>query len=211
MKISNNTVYISFGLILFKVLFSSCVKDNVGDTFYVEGRVLEYDTETPVANAKVFLWSATGEFLGPVRKTIIDTVRTNEHGEFRTNYKHTLDSKFLTSTADKYFKSGEFDMVNRNKQNIDIIIDPHAWLRVKVEKEGEEDPTDRFAIETFTCDPKAFNVFPADSAFTMCLLAGNHSHEIKYWRLPKGLPTLGVEILEVTLPSHDTTEVIIKF
>jgi len=132
MKTTINLFKSCIMLVLAILLLSSCTKDNLGDTFYVEVRVLEYETGTPVANATVDLWSATGDFLGPVSKRIIEAVSNNDKGEFKINYIHTLDSKFLTSTAEKYFKSGEFDMVNTNKQKIDIIIDPHTWLRVKI-------------------------------------------------------------------------------
>lgn len=75
-------------LILLSIIvsYTSCIKDRVGDTFYVEGKVLEYGTNKPVANARVVLLESAGEFLGPSYKILVDSIRTDENGDYHFKY-----------------------------------------------------------------------------------------------------------------------------
>jgi len=198
-------------LILCALSILSCAKDKIGTTRYVEGKVLEYGTEKPVANARVVLLEARGEFLGPSYKVIVDSTFTDEKGYYRFQYIKYPGSNFVSASSDQYFKSEDYFVLDQKKSKTDIYLDPHAWLKVKVEKEGEIVPGDGFTMETFDyCDPRSIRLDRGEF-YCLCKLRGNRSHDLNYYRLPGGGQLYGRESLSAYLPGHDTTEYVIQF
>jgi len=210
MKIKNTPILKNqFCLLAIFLGFLSCIKDRLGDTFYVEGRVLEYGTGKPVPNANVVLWSARGEFLGPVSKVVLDSVRTNEKGAFRISYTHTIDSKFLTANGSNYFQSEEVDLVNADGLKRDITLDPHAWVKVKVVHESPIGEYDRISMRYQTCTPDFIHIIEKETEI-ICMKPGNREHEFEYLKTPTSQAGERIKFSQY-LPGHDTTEYVIQF
>jgi len=196
-------------LLLFAISALSCAKDKIGTTRYVEGKVLEYGTEKPVANARVLLLEARGEFLGPSYKVIVDSTWTDEKGYYRFQYIKYPGSNFVSATGDQYFKSEDYYVLDQKKSKTDIVLDPHAWLKVKIVHNGPIGEFDTFGMQNMSCTPDLF--FIREEVTTIaCFRAGNRTQEFKYYKTPT---SQGTEIVDfsVFLPGHDTTEYVIQF
>ena len=206
-SIANRFSPIAFCVILLITIVSTSCNKEHDEARTWEGRVLEYGTEKPVPGARILLQDSEGEILGPVSYFIIDSATTDNQGRFSFRTKNNVAGMRAVVTKDNYFRTFAY---KSTATNFNIIIDPHAWLRVKVEKEGEIEQYDRFNMESFKCEPKSFRL---DLGVTSCLcqLAGNKTHNMKYFRLPTGGQFYGAEFFETFVKGHDTTEVIIKF
>jgi len=196
-------------LLLFALSALSCAKDKTGTTRYVEGKVLEYGTEKPVANALVLLLEARGEFLGPSYKVIVDSTWTDEKGYYRFQYLKYPGSNFVSATGDQYFKSEDYYVLDQKKSKTDIYLDPHAWLKVKIVHEGPIGEFDTFGMEYQSCNPSIIRI-KEPVTISICERKGNRYHNLSYDLRRTGLGTTNYQFTQF-LNGHDTTEYVIQF
>jgi hypothetical protein len=140
-----------FLLACFGFLMARCTKDNEANaTIKVSGKVLQVGTLKPIVNAKVFLINETptgGPLSGTTSSSIVDTVRTDANG-FYVIDKTGIDkngSYIVTATADKYFKYDPSKYLTANNVFVgqDIVLDPHAWIKIHVKNQNPVDSNDR--------------------------------------------------------------------
>ena len=127
------------------MLWSSC--DNGGilsGTTIIEGRVLEYGTNEPVENATVTLYErvSTGTFSGT--DLAVETIITDASGRYSFE-SEGLGLVGVNATHDNYFEPNmiTYDgIVYNDKNNVDIVIDPHAWLKLHIKNVNPFDEND---------------------------------------------------------------------
>jgi len=196
-------------LLLFGISAFSCAKDKIGTTRYVEGKVLEYGTEKAVANARVLLLEARGEFLGPSYKVIVDSTFTDEKGYYRFQYIKYPGSNFVSAADDQYFKSEDYYVLDQKKSKTDIYLDPHAWVKVKVVHEGPIGEYDRISMRYQTCTPEFIHIMEKETEI-ICMKPSNREHEFEYLKTPTSQAGERIKFSQY-LPGHDTTEYVIQF
>ena len=136
-------------LILFSVLLlslGSC-DDNTPEILphtIVKGRVLEYGTNEPVAGAKVNLlggeWSLGGSF-----GSIQDTFVTDADGYYEFTFKPKEDYiYYLDAEKEQYWDFiPTLDFSDYKENNLDIVLDPEAYLELHVKNVNPFDNQDR--------------------------------------------------------------------
>ncbi|MFN0174143.1 MAG: hypothetical protein ACKVU0_05805 [Saprospiraceae bacterium] len=98
------------------------------------GRVLEYGTLTPIEGASVSLYDCEGELLGNFSCHILDSTLSDSEGRYAFS-----QTGFLTNARkDGYFTdhTTEAQVLFGSEDKTDIILPPHAWLRVTIRNES---------------------------------------------------------------------------
>jgi hypothetical protein len=139
-----------FVLVSFSFLMVQCIKDDTYDaTIKVSGKVLQFGTLKPVVNAKVFLINekSSGTASGSTSSSTVDTVRTDAAGFYQFS-KTGIDkngSYIVTAAVDKYFPFDptEYLIANATFTKKDIILTPHAWIKVYVKNQNPFDDNDK--------------------------------------------------------------------
>ena len=199
----------------------------------IEGRVLEYDTETPIKNATVKLRSYDGEFLGPISSSVVDTEVADENGYFSMP---NPDRNVLRINAvqNGYFSDDFSEVAVTKAYDEDIHLHPYAWIRVKIRNEsgaygfypdiahswnppiqlsqGEE------LLISDTKDLRKGNI-NTKYIFTVSIQNPGDAPPLEYWTKVKAfvnsqqIPiTIGSGArFEFYLPGHDTTDIFIIY
>jgi hypothetical protein len=130
-------IFISFSILIISFL-ASCDKEDtqVPTKATVSGKVLALNTKNPVKGAKVLLYKSifSGGLGGSSITVVLDTVFTNDKGEYTFSYDYTLKSEFFVRAyANNYYTSSNarYDIWTK-KENIDIPLTPYAWITLRV-------------------------------------------------------------------------------
>ncbi|HLF64118.1 MAG TPA: hypothetical protein VI603_10210 [Saprospiraceae bacterium] len=112
-------------------LCTGCVESHKG--LDVSGYVLEYGTLDPVEGARVYLvGGSAGGVYGP-NWNLVDTFITGPDGKYSFRRSEEPVIVALYVYADQYYdiieKAVKFP---ERKQEIDIVMDPYAWLKLNV-------------------------------------------------------------------------------
>jgi hypothetical protein len=127
-----------YTILLIPLLFllAHCQKDSKTTFIKTSGKVLEFGSNKPIKNAKVGIYEEGGEFLGSTWTHLVDTTRTDATGAYHFD-KSNLDkgsSFFISAVADKYyaFDPNNYLITGQDVANLNIVLDPFAWIRVHV-------------------------------------------------------------------------------
>lgn len=208
MKTHQNTYLLLLFLLLIGCFLPSC---NKSDNHSWEGRVLEYGSNKPVANATVYLVEKSGsDILGPVGSSTVDSITTGADGKFKFKFIDGPVAHYIRGKADLYYETE----LSRNgnspsKTKTDLILDPHAWLRIHVKNVNPVDENDAIAFETFSCNETGF-VGKAIDEELICQFSGNKTHTLYYKTFKIGTGNKRFP-LEFTLGAHDTTDVLLEY
>lgn len=155
----------------------SCSKS---DNLVWEGRVLEYGTNKPINNATLVLYRGSGEILGGVSFEAIDTLVTGANGEYKFKFIDGPYGYKIIAKAHLYYDKDESqNVISNGKTKKDLILDPHAWLRLKINAPDKD--VFQFVIHTFGCNPREFLIHDGEkSAETFCLLKGNRENRVEF-------------------------------
>jgi hypothetical protein len=123
---------ISFLALLGCIFLFSCNKGEDQKTT-VNGRLIEYGTRKPVADAKVFVLCDNTQLFGPIQyPSILDTLRTDADGRFFLEYTR---EELCGSAHLHFYKPGyqfngfaEINLVPVN--DIEAVMDPDAWFKL---------------------------------------------------------------------------------
>jgi hypothetical protein len=124
-----------FVLISFSFLMAQCRKAS-NNYIKVSGKVLEFGSNKPIANAKVAIYSEDGAFLGSTWTNLVDSTHTDANG-FYSMEKSNIDqgsSFYVAAAANKYytFDPTKYIVTGQDVTNNDIVLDPFAWIKVHV-------------------------------------------------------------------------------
>ena len=120
--------FLLFHLALLGVLVSACKRD--APKTIISGRVTEYGSNAPVADAVVSVFCYSGGIFGPNQNgNLYDTLFTDSDGRF---YREYLDENLCGAAYLGFYKPGYFFHnnvdVSTGENYFEVALDPEAWL-----------------------------------------------------------------------------------
>jgi hypothetical protein len=141
--------YIFFS-VLIALSFAACnpTPTPVDPTTKVEGRLMDRGTNIPITNTVVKLVEVTGNFLGNPERKVIQSVTTDDKGQYAFTYQwsdlKTYDLNSSPSDLDKYYSQpkvvGEFKQGQTNK--VDCFLYPYGWVKYRIRNMNPFDDRD---------------------------------------------------------------------
>jgi hypothetical protein len=108
-------------------LLPGCKKDPLDGKTTITGRVTEYGTQTPVADATLYLMCYEGTFGGGGTSNLLDSVRTDADGRYSISYTD-CGSTYLIPYKKGYLQHIDVDL--GGSKTADIVLDPEAWFKL---------------------------------------------------------------------------------
>ena len=186
------------------LLWISCDNDGIlSGTTIIEGQVLAYGTNEPVENATVTLYErvSTGSFSGT--DVAVETIITDASGSYSFE-SEGLGLTGVNATHDNYFEPNmiTYDgIVYKNRNNIDIVIDPHAWLKLHIKNVNPFDQNDYINVNGFITEGP-WHGMSIDINPTM-LIRGNKENKIAWFITKNNISTN--QFAPIYCEGHDTT------
>lgn len=191
-------------LIYSLTLIFSCKEDKIPETFIdtgfdetkVNGIVVDYFTEEPIAGATVYHLVETGWSNYDVLETVISD--SNGYFDF-TNYDIPGENYYAYAEKENYYASGYLGAgaALQDGLEFDVEMKSKAWLQIHFQNIPPSDPSDHFFINGFVSDD--FNGSDVDVTVTYEVV-GNFNNTF-YW---EGDGTPG-QFDTIYCPAFDTT------
>ena len=202
--------HIFFLTLIFLFLFSACKKESQ-PTPGAFGQVMEFGTEKPIANARMELYRCNSDAFGSAC-FLQDSVFTNSQGRYEISYNPDAASyHILTPVADKYFPGLEKILNSASRIEQDFVLDPHAWLRVRVVNETPAGELDRIRL-TFNPSGGGWRELNGqdidESLFDK--IRGNRPKTIQ-WKVYDAGDLIEQVIDTLNIPAHDTLNYEIRY
>ncbi|MCY7329242.1 MAG: carboxypeptidase-like regulatory domain-containing protein [Saprospiraceae bacterium] len=185
----------------------ACKKDEPR-TVHIKGRVTEYGTGAPIADARIYMLCDNSVVLGPSGSSLSDSIITDSDGRFDRTYPDAdlCGSLYLLPYKKGYFKGNEIDLTTDFKE-LNITLDPEAWLKiVTVPDLGGGGIS---FSGTFT-GAAGWSTYPIDGIKTQYFTTtGNRIKFVDwaYWANPNAT----FKRDSIYLPAHDTTTYTIHY
>jgi hypothetical protein len=214
LKTFNMKMYLKSNLfsLLFCVLIALTGQGcNKNGSESVEGRVLEYGTNKPIANATVYLMEVKGTFLGPSGSSKIDSTTSDHEGRYKFTYMDNPYVSEIRGKANLYYDNHAYIMGTGKKLKTDLKLDPHAWLRIHLKNVNPVDSADFLSVGLNPTDcAKGFRGMNIDTFMICEKYKGNKNKKLKYAVTKRS--TGRVELIkEILMGAHDTTELLIEY
>jgi hypothetical protein len=120
---------------LLATLWLACKKDPPPEV--VAGYVREYGSNKPIVGAQVLVSSCRGSLLGPTSCAGLITATTNEDGYYEVLRPEKTGAQIANAMLPGYFTDLDSEVcVCDPSDDTDIVLYPHAWLKVKVVNES---------------------------------------------------------------------------
>ncbi len=195
------------------LLLSACKKEEqpVPGAF---GRITEFGTEKPIANARMELYRCNSDAFGSAC-FLQDSVFTNSQGRYEISYNPDAASyHILTPVADKYFPGLEKILNSASRVEQDFVLDPHAWLRVRVVNEAPAGELDRirFGYEGWAVTGSIVELLggTVDETLFELTRGGNKEKRILWSVFDEG-ELVGHYSDTIIIPAHDTLHYEIRY
>ena len=124
-------------LLLLLAWLSGCKKDDPPQTI-LHGRVTEYGTHTPIADARIYVGCEESVPFGPSTFTLVDSLITDADGKF---YKKYADDEICGSVSLLPYKTGYFKGTplypTTDNKAFEVVLDPVSWLKIITIPDGE--------------------------------------------------------------------------
>src|SRR5690606_32185691 len=131
----NSNLFSLLFCVLITLTCQSCTKNGSES---VEGSVLEYGSNKPIPNATVYLMEVKGTFLGPSGSSKIDSTTSDHNGRYKFTYMDNPYVSEIRGKANLYYDNYAYIMGTGKKLKTDLILDPHAWLRIHVKSNNPD-------------------------------------------------------------------------
>lgn len=191
---------LSYCFILFTIV-TSCGKGIIGDA-RIDGIVKDATTNEPIAGATVYLLESDGDFclFCPIITYIVDSTTTDNEGCFEFKYDDVDGVTYaVNAVKEQYIDNQEKTFINElgNGIDVEVFIDPEAFLSIHFKNIAPAFPSDNFDINGFVTDG-----FNGDSIDTIVVYRtyGNILITI-YWAM-YGESSISSSL---TCPAFDTT------
>ncbi len=114
---------------------ASCRK-NRDTKVIIQGRVTEYGTGEPIADARIYVLCYDGG-IGSPSSYLTDSILTDTDGRFYRAYEDAAlcDGVYLIPYKVGYFKGSEIDLTTDNLPH-EVVLDPEAWLMIVTVPDG---------------------------------------------------------------------------
>jgi len=113
----------------------------------VSGYVLEYGTLDPIEGARVYLVGGSAGGVSGPNWNLVDTFITGPDGKYAFRRSEEPVIVALYVYADQYYdiieKAVKFP---ERKQEIDIVMDPYAWIKLHIKNTNPYDINDLFSF-----------------------------------------------------------------
>jgi len=189
------------------LLLISCKKENPTS---ITGHVLEFDTNKPIEGALIYLYggdsdgnfSNPGAYLEKIDSTI-SAADGSYHFDLNAAPYPILD---LIAHKELYFSEDVLQGIYRTKDNqIDIVLDPHAWLELHIKNDMPVDQYDNISVgNTFGYDDIDIIYGNSIDTIVVGLVKGNNHDVRAIWFVTKGGNTQNYNE-SIYCPAHDTT------
>ena len=144
------TISILIAAIVIILTSFSCRKDTPMTD--VSGTIKAYGTEDPIPNARVYLTDciSLGGLGGIDCGVTKDSTLSDANGNYEFNFQAD-DGHFywINVKADGYYKGSSTTNVQEDRtSNLDVTLDPEAWLKLHIRNDNPVDESDhiRFAV-----------------------------------------------------------------
>jgi hypothetical protein len=141
-----NTV-LYFLIIGFLLQSLSCKDDSLKGNV-IEGYVLEYGTETPLADVQIDLVTCEGEIFGGLDCNKVDEFFTDQNGKFSFNFDQYAEDGGLVvfpKKVDGYYDFRE-RAINKGVNEFNLIADPESYIKIHVKNVDPFDWMDLIAF-----------------------------------------------------------------
>ncbi|GEM_PF-1656109 len=188
------------------LMLPACKKDDPGKTI-LHGRVIEYGTKEPMADARIYVGCEESVPFGPSTFTLVDSLITDADGKFYKEYAEAdlCFSSSLIPYKKGYFKGTSLYPTTDNKA-FEVVLDPEAWLKVVTVPNGTighlfvgGNFDGGGGFESFASQGVSERIFSTN---------GNRYKQIR-WR-PYGQVDM-TKTDSLYLPAHDTTSYTIHY
>ncbi len=198
--------HIFFLTLTFLFLFSACKKDPY--KYEVSGTVTEYGTNTPIAGAEVYLFDCTTDG----SSTFCDTAQiliTDAAGRYKSPFLSQAGRfPMVSAFVPQYFPSGQHFIREQNDNEIDFVLDPFAWLSVRVFNEAPAGEFDRidytYQAWTLTGSPREICIGQNVDKNHFELTRGGNRDVLLLWEVYDGGNLIGDYSETINIPAHDT-------
>lgn len=193
-------------LIPFILLLVQCHKEPTSTFIKMSGKVLEYGTNKPIANAKVGIYEEGGEFLGATWTRLLDTTRTDANGFYYFD-KPNLDkgsSFFIAATANKYYAydPNSYLITGQVVTNNDIVLDPFAWIKVHVKNVNPFDDRDSIFLDGIVGTLSGIHIGNNVDLNYVNTIRGNRPMEASWTIIKNNIRKIYADTLRIN--AHDT-------
>ncbi len=200
-------------ILLFALLLLSACKKEEQPVPGAFGRISEFGTEKPIANARMELYRCNSDAFGSAC-FLQDSVFTNSQGRYEISYNPDAASyHILTPVADKYFPGLEKILNSASRVEQDFVLDPHAWLRVRVVNEAPAGELDRIDLgaSVSSTPGSPISITGSDTNLEHFLLKrGNQPQNLVWSSYSSG--ELQIRGRDTTIiPAHDTLHYEIRY
>ena len=133
-----------FTFLAFLLLFSACKKDPY--KYEVSGTVTEFGTNEPIEGAEVYLLDCVTDGSATACDTA-EILITDAAGRYRTPFLSAAGRfPIISAFVPDYFPSSEHFVTENRNSEIDFVLDPFAWLNVRVVNDIPAGEADRLKL-----------------------------------------------------------------
>lgn len=141
-------------LLISSIIYTySCKKDPFENKTVIEGHILEYGSEKPLLNVKIYFSGlVNSEAFGTEIWSTVDSISTDQNGYVYYEYNHnevTID-KATFKTPHLYYPIMLHAINERQVNDISRMVEPYAWVNVHVKNIDPFNSSDNIS---FTVSP----------------------------------------------------------
>jgi len=199
-----NLLFITLAITI--CFITACKKENPTS---ITGHVLEFDTNKPIEGALLYLYGgdSDGNFSNPgAYLEKIDSTISAADG----SYHFDLDAApypilDLIAHKELYFSEDVLQGIYRTRANqIDIVLDPHAWLKLHVKNDMPVDEYDKISVwGSWGGGGDLYELGEEVNELITIKLRGNDSPTVR-WNVTKNDIKTSYN-QDIYVPAHDTT------
>ncbi|MEZ5013833.1 MAG: hypothetical protein R2794_06035 [Chitinophagales bacterium] len=173
----------------------------------IHGKVTDKTTGAPIAGASVYLkgYELGGSIFVPGPSFTVATTVSDTNGNFCIDFDYNSDyGYFCSAVADLYFDYQEEFVIDKtifgDEVNVEITLQPVAWLNVHIKAVNEYAPSDFIGINS----TPSYTFFGNVDTTQMITVEGNKNYTLVWFIYVDGFNDAS-ESADIYCPAIDTT------
>ncbi|MEO5643667.1 MAG: hypothetical protein ABIQ40_06505 [Bacteroidia bacterium] len=197
MKLRSRTFLV---LLILTVFLTACRKDHVPPHTIVQGKVLEYGSNQPLANKQVIIGRRDAGF-GPGNYATVAVLNSDAGGNYYYEFDGVDNSIYVVAcTSVSPYSASEYYTITVGQLNpINIILSPPGWIKLHVENVQQQ--YDQIILGGNIVPNVYFSGVQVDS--TMILQFNGNANINIYWRMSNST-IINDTTVNIYIPSFDT-------